>query len=803
MKKTILLCLTLLATLIASTADAQKQPDVWPNGEPMDQWFADTAKVNPQLLGRRYVVTRYGVRSKCPDVQTKALQAVIDQAAHEGGGIVVIPKGTFLTGSLFFRPGTHLHLEKGAVLKGSQSIADYPVVETRIEGQTCKYFAALVNADHVDGFTITGPGTIDGSGKSFWQAFWIRRLWNPECTNKDEQRPRLTFISNSSNVTLQDVRLINSPFWTNHIYKCDHVRFLDLYIYSSTTDIKGPSTDAIDIDACHDVVVRGCYMNVNDDAVVLKGGKGTFADQAPENGPCYNILVERCHYGTVHGCITVGSESLHDWNIVMRNCVADDTRNVLWLKMRPDTPQHYEWMRIEGLSGRCRNFLLVRPWTQFYAKGNRDDMPLSRCNDIAFSNISMQCEQFLHVEGSDKYSLRNFSFSDIACTEKHTSTRRPLPITNCRVENVVINGQPYSPHSSAQGDSIIQVARQANAYFMQHNPDPTVESFVHNKRRPSHIWTRGVYYEGLMALYDVCRDSTYLDYTDRWANHHRWAPCGNMRTTHADNQCCMQTYLERYRMTHEQRMLQAVRHNLDHQMQTQRVNYWTWIDAIQMAMPVYAQMYGTTGERRYIDYAMRAYQWCRNECGGGLYNKEEGLWWRDKDFVPPYKEKDGANCYWSRGNGWVYAALVRVMDELSPDDPYFAQLHADYMSMSRALLACQREDGFWNVSLASPTTFGGKELTGTSLFLYGMAWGIRRGYLQDETYLLACDRAWQDMAREAVHANGFLGWVQGTGKQPSDGQPLSYSRVPDFEDYGLGCFLLGAVEYYKVKKLKS
>ncbi len=214
--------------------------------------------------------------------------------------MVVVPKGTFYTGSLFFRQGTHLYIEEGGVLKGSERIHDYEIRETRIEGQTCKYFTALVNADGLDGFTISGKGTIDGNGEPYWEEFWIRRKWNPQCTNKDAQRPRLTYISNSKNVTIQDVRLINSPFWTNHIYRCDHVRYIDLYIYSSTQDIKGPSTDAIDIDVCHDVVVRGCYMNVNDDAVVLKGGKGTFADQAPENGPCYNILVENCHYGTVH-----------------------------------------------------------------------------------------------------------------------------------------------------------------------------------------------------------------------------------------------------------------------------------------------------------------------------------------------------------------------------------------------------------------------------------------------------------------------------------------------------------------------
>ena len=436
------MALMLLMLCTAATAK-KKQPkqELWPNGEVMSEWFGDTTKVKLADLGRQYVLTSYGVRQGTTDIQTREIQAVIDRCAGEGGGVIVVPKGTFYTGSLFFRQGTHLHLVEGAVLKGSERVHDFEIRETRIEGQTCKYFTALVNADGLDGFTITGKGTIDGNGEPYWEEFWIRRKWNPQCTNKDAQRPRLTYISNSKNVTIQDVRLINSPFWTNHIYRCDHVRYLDLYIYSSTKDIKGPSTDAIDIDACHDVVVRGCYMNVNDDAVVLKGGKGTFADKAPENGPCYNILVENCHYGTVHGCMTLGSESLHDWNVIMRNCHADDTNNVLWLKMRPDTPQHYEFVHVENFTGHCRSFLLVRPWTQFYQKEERDDMPLSKCNDISFKNIRMDCSTFFNVTGSEKYYLCRFSFDDVDVSDQANAKGfTDNPVEEFSLNNVVVNG---------------------------------------------------------------------------------------------------------------------------------------------------------------------------------------------------------------------------------------------------------------------------------------------------------------------------------------------------------------------------
>ena len=287
MKRISLLFCALVAMSTVMYGAKKKQPkqQLWPDGSVMSEWFSDTTKVDVETLGKKYVITEYGVGMDSTVVQTAKIQAVIDKAAQMGGGVVVVPKGTFLSGSLFFKQGTHLYIEEGGKLKGSERIADFEIKETRIEGQTCKYFTALVNADGIDGFTIAGKGTIDGNGYHYWNEFWIRRKWNPQCTNKDAQRPRLTYISNCKNVTVQDVRLVNSPFWTNHIYKSDHARYLDLYIYAPTSGVKAPSSDAIDIDVCHDVMVHGCYMNVNDDAVVLKGGKGTWADKAPENGP--------------------------------------------------------------------------------------------------------------------------------------------------------------------------------------------------------------------------------------------------------------------------------------------------------------------------------------------------------------------------------------------------------------------------------------------------------------------------------------------------------------------------------------
>ena len=416
MRKTIILLLAVLTLTASAKPKGRKAVETWPDGTVMDAWFMEKGRVDVNALGRQYVLTDYGVLAGSTDVQTQQIQAVIDRCAQEGGGVVVVPTGTFKTGALFFKQGTHLHLSEGAVLLGSERIIDFPILTTRIEGETCKYFAALVNADGLDGFTITGKGTIDGNGLKYWQEFWIRRQWNPQCTNKDAQRPRLTYVSNSRNVTIQDVHLINSPFWTNHVYKSNHVRYLDCYIYAPTENVYAPqpkrgapSSDAIDIDVCTDVMVDGCFMHVNDDAVVLKGGKGTWADKDSTNGNCERILIQNCHYGRVHGCLTFGSESLHDRNVILRNCQTDNADRVLWLKMRPDTPQHYEYVLVENITGHCGRFLFIHPWTQFFNPGDRKDMPLSRCNNVTLRNIKVDTKTMIDVKTSDKYELIDFT----------------------------------------------------------------------------------------------------------------------------------------------------------------------------------------------------------------------------------------------------------------------------------------------------------------------------------------------------------------------------------------------------------
>lgn len=412
----------------------------FPDGELIPDWFNKDKIIDIHTLGKQYRLTDYGVVSDSTFLQTDKIQEIIDLAARNGGGVIVVPEGTYLSGALFFKPGTHLHIQENATLKGSDDINNFPIVETRMEGQNLKYFSALINVEGVNGFTLSGKGTINGNGERYWKSFWLRRNVIPKCTNMDELRPRLIYISHSNDVQLSGVRLINSPFWTTHIYKSNNIKLLDLYIYSPAEPVKAPSTDAIDIDACKNVLVRRCHMSVNDDAIALKGGKGPWADKDPNNGGNYNIIIEDCTFGFCHGVLTCGSESIHNRNIILRRCHIDQAKRLLWLKMRPDTPQQYEHILVEDIKGNARNFIYIAPWTQFYDLKDRKDMPISYSSNITMRNINLECETFFAVQKSSQYKLSDFCFENLAIRAKKDNIDKSA-VETFTLSNVIITNK--------------------------------------------------------------------------------------------------------------------------------------------------------------------------------------------------------------------------------------------------------------------------------------------------------------------------------------------------------------------------
>ena len=206
----------------------------------------------------------------------------------------------------------------------------------------------------------------------------------------------------------------------------------------------------------------------------------------------------------------------------------------------------------------------------------------------------------------------------------------------------------------------------AKAYFQQKWPDVSAPIPRPDRIRPSNIWTRAVFYEGLMELYKIDPKASDMKYMLDWANFHQWNLRDGIKTRNADNQACGQIYLDLFDFQADSLRIFPIKANVDLMVNSVKADDWSWVDCLQMSMPVFTRLGVRFSDNRYFEKMYDLYAFTKNKHGAsGLYDRNAGLWWRDKDFVPPYKEPNGENCYWSRGNGWVFAALVRTL-ELMP-----------------------------------------------------------------------------------------------------------------------------------------
>lgn len=397
------------------------------------------------VFSRDYIITEHGVATDSTKISTAAIQSVINKAESDGGGIIVIPKGVYLSGALFFKSNTKLRLEEGAVLKGSDDIADYPLIPSRMEGQNILYYAALINAYYINNFSITGSGTVNGNGHKFWNTFWLHRETMNNAakpwTNLEVYRPRLIFIWGCDNINIQNVKLRNAGFWTIHLYQCNNVMIDGCDIRSPFAPVAAPSTDGIDIDFCKKVTIRNCYIAVNDDAIAIKGGKGPDAHKQTHNGIVEDMLIENCTFGASHGVLTMGSECIHARNIVMRNCKVENKTSLLRLKMRPDTYQIYENITIDGITGTCGTLISLVPWTQFFNLKGSVEKPFGTVRNITFSNINVKCNRLGNIKGNSTDTISAILFKDMKITASKASLESIYK--DITFDNVTVNGTPF------------------------------------------------------------------------------------------------------------------------------------------------------------------------------------------------------------------------------------------------------------------------------------------------------------------------------------------------------------------------
>jgi len=284
-------------------------------------WVKQVGARQSPSLPTVFLANAYGAAGNGATNSTRAIQKAIDACAKAGGGIVSFKAGSYVTGSIFLKSNVHLRVDKAVTLLGSQEDADYPLIWTRVAGIEMKWPAALINVNDQKNVKISGAGTIDGRGQKWWDKYWQLRLEGDElrwAADYDAQRVRLMVVWQSSDVTVENLSLKRSGFWTVQVVYSDHVTVDGAKI----SDNQGPSTDGVDIDSSSYVLVQNCDIDDNDDDICLKAGRDS--DGLRVNRPTEYIVVRNNIARHGHGILSFGSETSGG----IRNVVACDNRGI-------------------------------------------------------------------------------------------------------------------------------------------------------------------------------------------------------------------------------------------------------------------------------------------------------------------------------------------------------------------------------------------------------------------------------------------------------------------------------------------
>jgi len=271
----------------------------------------------PALQAADFDVLRYGAQPDAATPCTAAIQRAIDAAGAAGGGLVIFPKGTFLTGALFLKSNVELRLAAGVVLRAVRDDSAYPLIRSRVAGIEMDWPAAVINVYGQTNVTISGQGTLDGSGDFWWQKFWgddgkhgmlkdyeSRGLrW---AVDYDCQRVRALLIYDSQNVTVSGINIERSGFWSLTATYSAKIK-IDGVTIRANVGGHGPSSDGIDLDSSREVLVENCDIDANDDDICLKAGRD--ADGLRVNRPTENVVIRDCVTRSGYGMVTFGSET--------------------------------------------------------------------------------------------------------------------------------------------------------------------------------------------------------------------------------------------------------------------------------------------------------------------------------------------------------------------------------------------------------------------------------------------------------------------------------------------------------------
>ena len=753
----------------------------------------------PKIAERQFLITSFGAKTTATAAQNqKAINKVISLVSKKGGGKVIIPKGTWNTGAIELKSHVNLVLEEGATLHFAFEPKLYPLVRTSWEGLACWNYSPCIYAYKATDIAITGKGTIDGGGNNdtFWQWNGSPRFGYKEGVTKESQklgsrskllkmaedgvpfderkfgmgyglRPQLVNMVHCERILIEDVKMINSPFWVIHPLLSKNITVDGVYVWN-----EGPNGDGCDPEACENVLIQNCVFHTGDDCIAIKSGRNN--DGRLWNQPSKNIIIRNCKMEDGHGGVVIGSEiSGGCENVYAENCVMDSPHLERILRIKTNNCRGGQVQNIN-----MRN-VVVGQCKEAVVKINLDYERKEICyrgfepivNNVNVENVTCQKSDYgVLIIGRD--TLENVYDINIKNCKFDGVVKEPVKITgktrNVKFDNLVINGslvlnkedQPYKNYSEWLTYS--EMKRVPHSYLLDFSS------------KPKWSYVMGIEMEGMLDTYEHYKEgnNAILDYLKEYPAK-MIDEKGNItgykyEDFNLDNVRTAKFILRMHNLfptKGTEKALKTLFKQLQNQPRTKEGVYWhkaiyanqVWLDGIFMGLPFYCNYAVQTMKpkkaEKYLNDAVD--QMVKTDYR--TYDEKTQLWkhaWDETHQQFWANKEDGKSQHcWARALGWYVMAMTECLDAM-PENYARRQEVIDLLNkaMKSVVKYQDKKTGVWYDVLDVKSDKNYLESTASSMFAYVLLKGYRKGYLSEE-YLKAGVKAYNGILKQFIKVN--------------------------------------------------
>jgi len=723
----------------------------------------------PAFPDKTYVITDFGAKADGSAKRNRnAINKAIEKCSRKGGGRVVVPEGVWPTGAVRLLSGVNLVVEEGAVLKFVFEPELYPIVKTRWEGLDCWNLSPCIYAFGATDVAVTGKGSIDGGGSNdtWWKWCGAAKYgWEEgvisqrngararlmkmaeesvdadsrQFGREDGLRPQLINFNQCDGILIEDVTLLDSPFWVIHPLLSSNVT-----IRGVTINNNGPNGDGCDPESCDGVLIENCYFNTGDDCIAIKSGRNN--DGRLWNRPSQNIIIRNCEMRNGHGGVVIGSE------------ISGGCRNVFAENNVMDSPDLDRVIRIK--TNTCRGGVIENIYARNIKVGQCRESVLKINLDYERNEIC--CRGFLPT-------VRNVNLDNITCGKSKygvqiialdtTLNVYDINVRNCRFDGVAygnlirgnvdgINFVNYFMNGSLclQEYPFKHYSEWMTASEMKRTPHSYLLDFA---KKPRWSYVMGIELGAMLDTYLRYGNRDILDYckeyTDTMINTDGTIRNYRLEDYNLDNVRTGHFVAKMYQIAPEEKnrkaLLTLMRQMRD-QPRTKEGVYWhkaiyacqVWLDGIFMGLPVSTLTAGILLDKRQrekiyddaVDQVIRTYRQTLDPATGlnrHAWDETREMFWADKSTGL------SQHC-WGRAQGWFAMALIELLDNIPEDYGRRGEVVGLLNKVLGSVMRWQDKDsGLWWQVMDSPKREGNYlEATASSMFAYALLKAYNKGY---------------------------------------------------------------------------